>query len=242
MTAAGLTDQGCVRKQNEDNYLVDAGQGLFIVSDGMGGHTAGKLASRIVVEALPPFLSQRMESVRDFSDPKAAEIVLEVLSEFSEQLRNKSSQRAGFSGMGATLALCLIRNHHALITHMGDSRIYLLREKQLEQLTMDHSIVQLLIEAGEITPEEAVTHPARARITRYIGMKGEPLSEAHVVELAPNDRLLLCTDGLTNMLDDRVITGLLCAHPEPEAACRVLIDEANKAGGRDNITVVIVRL
>lgn len=240
ITAAGLTDQGKIRKNNEDHYYVDAEQGLFIVSDGMGGHAAGELASKVVVEVLPRILPPRLENIQDLSDPRATETTLDVLSKLSRYVRNESSKSAGISGMGATVVLCLIRNNHTLIGHMGDSRAYLLRGEQLKQLTTDHSVVQLLIDTGRITPEQAVRHPARSRITCYVGMQGEALPEARVIELVPDDRLLLCTDGLTGMLPPQTITELLHTHPDPEHACQALIDAANKAGGKDNITVIVI--
>ncbi len=239
--AAGLTNQGRVRKQNEDNWFADPKQGLFIVSDGMGGHVAGELASRIVVEVLPPLLIQRLESIPNLSDPMAIiEIVLEALSELNDHVRDESGKHLGLSGMGATVVLALIRNTYALIAHVGDSRAYLLREGHLERLTKDHSLVQILIDAGELTPEDAITHPARSKITQYIGMKGDVLPEARIIDLLPDDRLLLCSDGLTGMVHDPAITELLLANPDPEKTCHALIETANIAGGRDNITVIVV--
>ena len=181
-----------------------------------------------------------MESIRNLSNLKATEIVFNVLSDLSKYVRNESSQNSGIFGMGATVVLCLIRGNQALFAHMGDSRAYLLREKHLERLTTDHSVVQLLIEAGKIAPEEVATHPARAQITRYIGMKDEALPELRVINLVPGDCLLLCTDGLTNMLDSQTITKVLCTHPDLESACHALVDAANEAGGKDNITVIVV--
>lgn len=240
ISVAGLSDQGCVRKHNEDHWFADPDQGLFIVSDGMGGHLAGELASRIVVDILPLLLKQGTKDVQNLNEPEAVRRVLKALSDLSDHLRHESSKYVGFSGMGATVVFCLIRDTHALIAHMGDSRTYLLRKKHLEQLTTDHSIVQLLIDTGELTSEEAAIHPARSRVTRYIGMRGEPLPEVRVLEIIPGDRILLCTDGLTKMLVDSTIAGLLMANPDPEDACRALVDTANAAGGKDNITVVVV--
>jgi protein phosphatase len=240
ITAEGLTDQGRVRKQNEDNYFVDLEQGLFIVSDGMGGHVAGELASRIVVEVLPPYLSENMESIQDLSDPKATAFILETLSDLSAHIRNESNKRPEFAGMGATIVLALIRDDHVLIAHIGDSRAYLLRGERFEQLTKDHSIIQILIDTGEITQEEVATHPARSKITQYVGMNGEVLPEIRVIELLPYDRLLLCTDGLTGMVADSIISELLLKNPNPEYACRTLVDTANAVGGKDNITVIVV--
>ena len=236
---AGLTDRGRVREQNEDNWFGDPDQGLFVVSDGMGGHAAGEVASKIVVETLPRLLRQRMKGSKDLSNPGASRGIVSAISELSNQVRDESKNRPGLAGMGATVVIALIRDAHALIAHMGDSRAYLFKDGRLEQFTKDHSIIQLLIDSGEITPEEAVTHPARGKITRYVGMQGEPIPEARFLELEPGDRLLLCSDGLTGMVSDSEITNVLRAATAPEITCQSLVEAANAVGGEDNITAVV---
>ena len=240
LTAAGQTDIGRVRDHNEDRYATDAEQGLFIVSDGLGGHSAGELASKVVVEALPGLIKQHLGEIQDMTDSVASDRLIDALKALSTHLRAESEKYPGLSGMGATVVCALVRNGCALIAHMGDSRAYLLRRECLKQLTRDHSIVQILIENGELTPEEAKTHPARSQITQYAGMYGEPLPELRFVRLEEDDRLLLCSDGLTGMVPDRDITDILHANPDPKHACRALIEDANRAGGKDNITVVVV--
>ncbi|MBV6340007.1 Stp1/IreP family PP2C-type Ser/Thr phosphatase [Candidatus Magnetobacterium casense] len=237
---AGLTDKGRIRKRNEDNWSVDPEKGVYIVSDGMGGHAAGDLASRLVVEMLPILLNKRMKDVTALNSAKATEQLNVALTELNEQVRSVSKSKPGLSGMGATVVLLLVRDMTALLAHMGDSRAYLLRNGKFKQMTMDHSVIQVLINSGEITPEEASTHPARGKITRCIGMAGDALPETMLLELKPGDRILLCSDGLTGMLTDNTIMDIISEYSDNKAACQALIDSANNAGGLDNITVVLV--
>ena len=242
VTFAGLTDVGRVREQNEDNWTADADQGLFIVSDGIGGHFAGALASRVVVETLPGLLRDRLARIKTLGGSKAKACVKAALCELSNRLYQQAHDEPGLDGMGATVVLALVRGSQALIAHMGDSRAYLYRDDLFEQLTRDHSIVQLLVDNDEICPEDAATHPAHGQITRYVGMEGESLPDVRLVKLRSGDRLLLCTDGLTGMLSDERILKLLIENAEPGSACRQLIDAGNEAGGRDNISVIVIHL
>ncbi len=234
------SDPGCVRDENQDSWAADPDRGMFIVSDGMAGQLGGKVASRVVVETFPSLLHKRMEGTGALDSPEAKDRLLSALAELSSHLREETRDQPGLDGMGATVVLAVLGHSRVLIGHMGDSRAYLLRERRMEQLTTDHSLVQLLIEEGEITPGQAADHPARGQLTRYVGMEGEPLPEARVVALQPADRLLLCTDGLTGMLSDQQIEHICRTNPEPKAACRALIDAANDAGGEDNVTALVI--
>jgi protein phosphatase len=240
LTAAGLTDQGQHRKQNEDHVFVDSERGIFIVSDGMGGRVAGELASKIVVEVLPGFLLERLQQHQAIDTAAAKQIVVQALCELSEMIQSESSKRPDLFGLGATIVMALIRHSYMLLAHVGDSRAYLFRDNSLSLLTKDHSIIQLLIDMGQLKPEDASTHPARSQITQFIGMEGKITPDVQSIELQAGDRLLLCSDGLTGMVADADIEKILKQPASPEGTCQFLIDAANDAGGKDNISVILV--
>jgi len=238
--ASGLSDTGRVRPNNQDSFRVDLEHSLFLVSDGMGGRQAGEIAARAVAEALPQVLAAHLPRLRK-APFRVVELTLrEVILEFSQRLRDETARQAGLKGMGATLDLLWLQENQAHLVHMGDSRTYLFRQGRLRQLTEDHSVVAILLKHGDITPEQAVDHPARGQLSRYIGMEGEVYPDVQLIELQSKDRLLLCTDGLWGMLPDARIAKLLRRYAEPDAACRALVDAANAQGGKDNITTVIV--
>jgi protein phosphatase len=237
---AGLSDIGHVRADNQDRWAADPALGLYVVADGMGGAAAGALAAQVVVETLPPLLRQRLHGVADLGAPVAADCLAGALAELSERVRAGSHGRPDLDGMGSTVVLALVRGTEALVAHLGDSRAYLLRDGRLELLTRDHSLAQLLVDCGEIAPEDAGLHPGRAQLTRYVGMPGEALPEVTSLSLRPGDRLLLCSDGLTTMLDDNLIRTILASRAGPDETCRRLVASANAAGGRDNITALVV--
>jgi PPM family protein phosphatase len=240
LTFYGLTDTGKVRAHNEDRWLGDPGLGLFVVADGMGGQAAGALAAGIVVETLPRLLRQRIEASTVLTNPESCELLREILADLSGHLRRDSQERLGLRGMGATVVVAVIRHRQALVGHLGDSRAYLLRNEQLERLTHDHSVTQLLLDHGEITDAESLDHPARGQLTRFVGMEGEALPDVRFLELQPEDRLLLCTDGLSGMLSDEDLRAQLIQRSTPEEVCRNLVSAANEAEGKDNITAVVV--
>jgi len=239
LLAAGLTDIGNFREQNEDHWIIDAERGVFIVSDGMGGRVAGELASKIVIEVLPDLLFTRLGKYHDFECPEAKQVIIEVVAELSKLIYRESSKRSDFIGMGATVVLAVVRPPQSLIAHVGDSRAYVFRDNTLKQLTKDHSIIQILLDMGQLTPENAASHPARSQITQFVGMEGRVFPDVLYVTLHQGDRLLLCSDGLTGMVNDPDIATILSIHAHPQQACQALIDAANKAGGKDNITAII---
>ncbi|MCP3972003.1 MAG: serine/threonine-protein phosphatase, partial [Rhodobacteraceae bacterium] len=236
---AGLSHRGRVRRRNEDNWYGDPHKGLFIVADGMSLHPNGEVAARMVVETLPQLLTQSMPTTAEIDQPEAVDGVRGALCEVSNHIREYGRRNAGSTGLGATVVMLLIGEQRAIVGHLGDSRLYRLRAEALELLTHDHSIVQYLIDLGELTEEQAGSHPARGRISRFMGMSEEVLPDVTQQELVAGDRLLLCSDGLTKMLPDRRIADLLLGDPEPESLCRTLVAEANNAGGEDNITAVV---
>ena len=240
VTAGWMSDVGQVRGHNEDACLVDTGRGLFVVSDGMGGAQAGELASEIVVKALPQMIGDGLARCEKTSARAIRRVLRDAVTELNRQLHEQSAHQAGLKGMGATVALVLIRKRWAHITHMGDSRVYLWRAGGLEQLTADHSIVGILLRDGEITPEQAETHPAKGSLSRYVGMGGDVYPDVRTITLKKGDRLLLCSDGLTGMVPDSEIATILAGNDDPRQACEALVAAANQTGGKDNITAVVV--
>lgn len=238
---AGLSDQGLVRGKNEDQWAADPANGLFIVSDGMGGEFAGDIASRIVVETLPYMLKEKMRAIKNPTISDTSENLFDSLRDLSHHVQKKTKNVPGLSGMGATVVVAWIRHSRILIGHMGDSRAYRMRGENFDQLTVDHSIIQLLINEGEITAQEADGHPATGQLTRFVGMEGEPLPEVEFYDLNAEDTYLLCSDGLTGMLTDDAIFSILKRRNSAKETCQELIVRANASGGRDNITALVIQ-
>jgi PPM family protein phosphatase len=236
----GLSDIGRKRTENQDAFAVVPEIQLYAVSDGMGGGQPGALASQIVTSVLPELLRKQATVLESASARKVRSMLRNAVTELSNEVHRKSMDQPGLKGMGTTVVAALIRHRSAHIVHMGDSRAYLFRKGKLKQLTEDHSVVALLVRNGEITPEEAKTHPARSHLSRFVGIQMEVLPDVGTVSLRKDDRLLLCTDGLTGMLPDKDITNILQEIPDPEAACHALVAAANEAGGKDNITVLLL--
>lgn len=237
---AGLSDVGRVRSENQDRWFADPAQQLFIVSDGVGGHFGGDLAAEAVTKLVPRQVQKAVAEHARLEDPRLAAAVTRGVARVSRTIRAETQGEPGLDGMGATVVLALIREMKTLVVHLGDSRAYLLRERRLCQLTQDHTLVQLLVDNGDVSERDAKSHPGANQLTRCVGMEGDALPDARIVDLRPADRLLLCSDGLSNMLDVVVLECILSGEDDPEKACKALIDRANAAGGRDNITAVVV--
>ena len=228
---AALTDPGRKRRRNEDAYVCEPP--LFAVADGMGGAQAGEIASRLAaaVRRLGPEARPGRDSV------------LALIEEANRSVFERATQDEAVSGMGTTLTVALLQEEELWIGHVGDSRAYLLRDGSLRQLTDDHSLVAELVRSGRLTPEEAETHPQRSVITRALGTEAAVEADAFPVPLLPGDLFLLCSDGLTTMVDDDTIRALIEEHrPDLQGAARALVEEANRRGGEDNITVVLFEL
>ena len=233
------TDTGRMRRNNEDACLALPEKGLLAVSDGMGGEFAGEVASRFVIQWLPRLLERHVESVPDGDLGAVEEALRDVLNDLNHRLRSESSTLDGLNKMGATLTMFLVRRGHAHVAHLGDSRAYLCRAGRLTKLSHDHGVVGMLLEQGVISLDEARCHPLRGQLSRYMGMGGNTKAEVATVELEDGDRLMLCTDGLTDGLSDQDIEGLLAAEQDLGSACARLVEAAKHASGRDNITVVL---
>ena len=240
ITHAALTDKGLVRQENEDAFAVDQERGIYIVSDGMGGEMAGEVASRIVSEVLPKFLIKELEGLENPADQGFIDKVDSAIVSLSAAVHQASKGKPNLEGMGATLVLAVIKGAKALIANVGDSRAYLLRKGTIEQITKDHSVVQYLIDAGEISKTEADEHPLRGQLLRCMGMQGAAHPECFLLDLKPRDKILLCSDGLTDMLTDENMRRIVASTRTPKSACAKLVSAANGIGGVDNITALVI--
>lgn len=226
------TDTGRQRRGNEDAYF--ARSPLFAVADGMGGAQAGEVASRLAVEVLEQGLPNSAGSIEE----RLRERVREANARINE-VGQSDEQRAG---MGTTLTVAHVGEDELTVAHVGDSRLYRLRDGTLERLTDDHTLVDELVRQGKLTPEEADEHPQRSIITRALGPERGVEADSRTWPARAGDVYLICSDGLTSMVGEARVGELLAASPSLSAAGRVLIEAANDAGGRDNITVVLFRL
>lgn len=232
MRAEALTHTGLIRPDNEDAFLVDAEKGILAVADGMGGHQAGEVASFLALKALAEKLK---EGVAD--DPLAK---LQAAVRFANEVVYRSAcLRPEFSGMGTTLTVAWVVGSQAFLAHVGDSRAYLFRDGHLEALTHDHSYVGELVRSGGLTAEEARFHPHRNILTRALGTEADVIVDTRVVELRTGDLLLLCTDGLLEVVKDEEIAEVLTLNKGLKKAVQSLVELALERGGPDNVTVVL---
>jgi len=235
-----LADIVMVRQSNEDAYFVDVRGGLFIVSDGMGGHQAGDLASKAVVEILPRMIKQRFAELANMTRTSIRNVLRDAIADLSSELHLSSRDQAGLKGMGATVVLALVKNDRVYIAHLGDSRAYILRRNHLARLTNDHNVADILLRRGEITWREAKCHPARSQLTQHMGMEGYAHPGVRSFALKEGDRILLCSDGLNCMLTNREIGDVLRTHQHVADAVEALVKKANDAGGIDNVTALMI--
>lgn len=247
------TDRGLVREENEDSYLVLTAPivapeltALLVVADGMGGHRAGAVASAEVVQRLNQlFTSSRYQKAVDY-DPTREDyflvVVKQVLEQLNDQLYNESCSRSDLTGMGTTTSLALLTSGQVYVGHVGDSRIYRLRAGNLQQLTQDHRWVTEKLLAGEITPEQAAKSDRRNVLTRCLGYNLQLRVDRAVHDVQLGDRLLLCSDGLHEVVSDAEIGQYLASAVGPQATCTQLIDLALRRGGPDNISVLVAHV
>lgn len=237
-TCAGLTDVGVVRSGNEDNYLVVPERAVFIVADGMGGHAAGEVASEMAVR----IIAQHLGDPRELDELSASQLIREAIREANAQIFDRTLTEHDKRGMGTTATALLLMGSRYLIGQVGDSRAYLLRNGQLLQLTKDHSYVQEQVDAGYLTAEDARTHPYSNVITRCVGANEDVVPDTYIGSIRTGDLFLLASDGLTGMIDDPRLHQLLESSQDPEELSAMLVAEANRVGGLDNITVIVVRI
>jgi PPM family protein phosphatase len=233
---AAHSDKGLMHKKNEDRFYAHSERGLYFVTDGM----ANEVTPHFIVETLPQRIHEEFAVVTDLTGPEPAAKLQALLRDLNNQVRGHRLDLWTGGIVGATLVLALVRSGHALLAHLGDSRIYLHRGGTLALLTRDHSIVQEMVESGELTPTEAVAARGNGGPTRFLGMPGQAVADVPLCPLQAGDRLLLASDGLTEMLLDDDILTILEKAPDPDEACRQLVAAANAAGGHDNITVLVI--
>jgi protein phosphatase len=245
--AAARTDIGRVRRRNEDAVRVEVALGLVVVADGMGGHPAGDLASTVAIEALLEPLRRSLEpSMPTISGPALGAAMAEAVRSADRAVRRAAWEDAARAEMGTTLTALLLPPgaERAVIGHVGDSRAYRFRSGALELLTRDHSWVWDQVVEGRLTPEQAWAHPRRNLLTQALGVDAPVEPDALEVEAHPGDVFLLCSDGLSGMLRDSDIEALLVERLRDglDAAAAALVEEANRLGGKDNVTVALVEV
>jgi PPM family protein phosphatase len=250
IVAAGLSDVGLQREHNEDSFCILPEFDLFVVADGMGGHSHGEVASRMAVEAIRSFVSEA-EQARDATwpfpyDPRLkrhSNVLKAAVRLAHDQVLSAIRRDGNLHGMGTTVVGCLVRDRTAAVAHVGDSRAYRLHDGKLDRLTQDHTWVNEQVVAGFLSEEQARDHPLKNVVTRALGGDSEVRVDVSEIELEPGDTLLLCSDGLTTMLDDVEIEEQLAAieNGDLDTACERLVKEANRRGGHDNVTVVLLR-
>ena len=249
------THKGLVRTHNEDSLMsieLSSGEGnlkerfigLYAVADGLGGYEGGEIASSLALRTLEETIAKSLMSsgLNGKTQRLNQEVASQILTEGVKSANNQVHTEAGQSGMGTTLAAVLIINKMAYIANVGDSRVYLLDQGQLRQITNDHSLVASLVAAGEITPEEVYTHPQRNIITRSLGTRLDIEVDLFTKELHPSDSLMLCSDGLWEMVRDNEIREVVLEADGAQSACERLVKLANQNGGVDNISVIIVKV
>lgn len=238
ITSAGRTDVGVIRSGNEDSFRMIPDRGIFVVADGMGGHAAGEVASEMAVR----IVADEIHSLRGLSDQQVADRMRSAIRAANGAIFQRTLTEHDKRGMGTTVTALTLYSTRFLIGQVGDSRAYLLRDGRLNQLTKDHSYVQEQVDAGYLTPEQARTHPYSNVITRCVGANSDVTPDIYGGAVKVNDVFLLASDGLTGMLEDYQLAELLAPDRMPQDEVNSLIEEANRHGGLDNITAIIVRI
>ncbi|NJK54189.1 MAG: Stp1/IreP family PP2C-type Ser/Thr phosphatase [Leptolyngbyaceae cyanobacterium SU_3_3] len=233
----GMTDTGLIRSVNQDAYYIEPDGRFFVVADGMGGHAGGQEASRLATQTIQEYLTTQWDS------PLSSQDLLEkALLEANQAILTDQRQNPERSDMGTTAVVIIFRDEQPMCAHIGDSRLYRLRGAKLDQITEDHTWVARALRLGEITADQARSHPLRHVLAQCLGRDDLRQVDVQSLQVQPGDRLLLCSDGLTEELSDQLIANQLKSIRACEKAATALINAAKDHGGRDNITVVIVAI
>jgi PPM family protein phosphatase len=244
---AGLTHVGRQRQHNEDSFLVENTARLFLVADGMGGHAAGEIASRIAVDSISEFILHTKEDdgtwphAYDEHFKRSTNRLMAAVRMANTRVLEAMRKDARLRGMGTTVVAAIADGDIMSFAHVGDSRAYLIRDNTLTRITNDHSWVFEQVQAGMLTEAEAEKHPLRNVITRALGGALQVNPDASEIQAKPGDMFLLCSDGLTGMVPEEEILKIVAENADPVVACQKLIDEANERGGLDNITAILVK-
>ena len=237
MKISSATSVGKIRAVNEDSFLVcqisSGGATLAVVADGMGGHNAGEVASAETVNTLKDFIAKTNIPIK--------ELLLSAIQCANNSVYKMSKKTPTLYGMGTTVTACVIEDDKVTAAQVGDSRLYLIRDNEITQITKDHSLVEMLVASGKISEEDAKHHPQKNIITRAVGTDSSVEADIYEFLLKKDDILLLCSDGLVNMVEDEKILSLITTGDDFEALSDILVKEAETAGGHDNITVVLIK-
>lgn len=245
---ASATDPGMVRSHNEDSISADSQFGLAVLADGMGGYNAGEVASGIAVAMLSAEMKQALEerephTMNGSGEPLAVALIRENSAKANAAIFQTSKSQPQYAGMGTTLVVALFYDNKMTVGHVGDSRLYRMREDKLEQVTRDHSLLQEQIDSGMISKEQARFSQNKNLVTRAVGIDPEVEIEIHTYDVAPGDIYLLCSDGLSDMVpDDDIQSTLTTLQANLPLAAKQLVQLANDNGGRDNVSVILVRI
>ena len=239
---SSLSDVGRQRANNEDAVLVDAEHGIVVLADGMGGYNAGEVASALAVDLVMRELRRWLSTSAHRASTRDVRRAMEICVDLANrEIFEAANTHAAYAGMGTTLVMAVVREDTLLVGHVGDSRLYRWREGVLDQVTRDHSLLQEQLDIGLITPEEAEHSGNRNLVTRALGVEDTVLLDVRELTVAPGDAFLLCSDGLNDMLSDGDIASILASELPLDACATRLVGEANERGGRDNITVALIR-
>lgn len=239
---ACLTDRGRIRANNEDAVFIDPARGLAVLADGMGGYNAGEVASGMATALLARHLGRWLDDAGPGPDGRDLRRALQAcVAEVNQAIFESAQANAQYAGMGTTLVVAVFQGPRVVVGHIGDSRLYRLRGGVLVRITRDHSLLQEQLDAGLITPQQAAVSLHRNLVTRALGVDDSVLLEVGEHRVEAGDCYLLCSDGLSDMVDDPAIAALLAQETAPEARARALVDAANARGGRDNISVLLAQ-
>ena len=231
---SGNTHTGMARSQNEDAYGIFPDLSLYIIADGLGGHAGGEVASKMAVDIIISEIASASPATADMQS-----IIEWAIQAANSSILLKAEKDYKLQGMGTTVVVVAIRTDKAIVAHVGDSRAYLIRDNIITQITRDHTVVEEYVRIGLLTNKDALYHPSRHMLARAVGTEGVAVADIESVRLQTGDTLLLCTDGLTNMLPDKEILQTVCElRPDAENITGRLIELANNSGGIDNITVI----